>query len=127
MSGAPGAQADAIIWTRAMNASSIAEYFVEPGRVTLELELGLGDLEVFRNLLPDEVYERLGHAPRPLAERLPDFFQRDFVITTELGDPLPGQLLEIGLQTRIRRDEITGEPHGENPKAWEAWWREEGR
>jgi len=23
--------------------------------------------------------------------------------------------------------EITGEPHGEDPKAWEEWWREEGK
>lgn len=93
-----------------MSARTIAEYFVDRGRIRLELEIGLDDLETFRNLLPDEIYERLGHAPRPLAERLRDFFERDLAISVENGDPLHGQVREIGPRPRVRRDEITGEP-----------------
>ena len=96
-----------------MSARTIAEYFVDRGRIRLKLEIGLDDLETFRNLLPDEIYERLGHAPRPLAERLRDFFERDLAISVENGDPLHGQVREIGPRPRVRRDEITGEPLAE--------------
>ncbi len=93
-----------------MLASTIAEYYVRDGQVTVELEIGLSDLEGFRNLLPDELYEKLGRAPRPLAERLPAFFREDFVIFAEDGEPLPGRVREMGPRDRMRRDEITGEP-----------------
>jgi hypothetical protein len=118
--GARNAAADAIVSTRAMSASTIAEYFIEPGRVRLELEIGLGDLETFRNLLPDEIYERLGHAPRPLAERLGEFFRDDFAISAEQGAPLSGSVREIGPRTRVRRDEISGEPQADEAAEPEA-------
>ena len=103
-------RADAVIRTQAMLASTIVEYYVRDGQVTVELEIGLSDLEGFRNLLPDELYEKLGRAPRPLAERLPAFFREDFVIFAEDGEPLPGRVREMGPRDRVRRDEITGEP-----------------
>jgi hypothetical protein len=103
-------RADAMVRTRAMQASTIAEFFVEEGRVRVELEIGPGDIDAFRNLLPDEVHQRLGHAPRPLAERLHEFFQQDLVIAAEDGRPLPGGPLAIEVRARLRRDEITGEP-----------------
>ena len=79
----PRTSADAIIRTQAMLASTIAEYFVEDGRIYVELEIGLPDLEAFRNLLPDDIYEKLGHAPVPLQQRLSRFFEQDLVI--EIG------------------------------------------
>ncbi len=51
------AVADAIIRTQAMLATTIVEYFVEDRRVYVELEIGLADVEFFRNLLPDDIYE----------------------------------------------------------------------
>ncbi len=63
------AQADAIIVTKAMTASTIAEVYIEDGVIRLELEISVQDLDAFRNLLPDELYERLGHAPQPFPER----------------------------------------------------------
>lgn len=81
-------QADAIIQTRAMLSSSIAEYFVEEESVLLELEIGGLDLGAFRNLLPDEIYEQLGHPPRPLAERLMEFFSEDLILAADGGKPL---------------------------------------
>jgi len=96
--------------SQAMFASTIAEYFVEQDRVRLELEIGLSDLDAFRNLLPDDLHEKLGHAPRPLSERLAEFFEENLVIATEDGTPLPGRPLAIESRTRVRRDEISGEP-----------------
>jgi hypothetical protein len=61
---------DAIMVTKAMTATTIAEVFVEEGSVRVELEIGVPDLETFRDLLPDPIYERLGHEPLPLEERL---------------------------------------------------------
>ena len=110
------AGADAVIRSQAMFASTIAEYFIEAGRIRVELEVGLGDLPAFANLLPDEIYEKLGNPPRPLAERLPEFFRRDLAIVDERGLPLPGRVLDMQPRPRVRRDEITGEPlpTGEN-------------
>jgi hypothetical protein len=102
--------ADAIIRTRAMFASTIAEYYVEEGRIRLELEIGAADLQSFRNLLPDEIYQKLGHPPRALTERLAEFYTRDLVIRTDDGKPLIGRIVEMAPRPRIQRDEVTGEP-----------------
>jgi hypothetical protein len=104
---APG---DAIIRPQAMLASTIAEIFIEEDRIRVELEIGLGDLAVFRNLLPDEIYEGMGNPPHPLQERVPQFFQNDLAIIGGDDSPLEGRIVEIGPRARIRRDEISAEP-----------------
>ncbi len=103
-------QADAIVWSRAMFASTIAEFYVADDGITLELEIGLNDLNGFANLQPDEIYERLGHAPKPWVERLELFFTEDLIIADADGVPLPGRILEMGAEPRVQRDPITGEP-----------------
>ncbi len=104
------ARSDAMVRTQAMSATTIAEFFVEDDRVRAELEIGLADLEAFRNLLPDELYEKLGHPRRPWAERVPEFFREDLVLAVEEGAPLPGRVVAIAARPRVRRDEISGEP-----------------
>jgi hypothetical protein len=104
------ASGDALVRTQAMSATTIAEYFIERDHIRLELEIGLADLDSFRNLVPDPIYEELGHPERPLAERLEDFFEHDLVIRAEDGDPLSGRIVSMGPRPRIRRDEISGEP-----------------
>jgi len=108
--GSGNAYADAVIRTQAMLASTIAEYYVSEAELAVEIEIGLADLETFRNLMPDEIYEKLGHPAQSLAERLPTFFQEDFVILAADGGALPGRVTEMGPKDRVRRDEITGEP-----------------
>ena len=63
------ASGDAIMRTQAMSATTIAEYFIERDHIRLELEIGLDDLEGFGNLVPDPIYERLGHEQRPHGTR----------------------------------------------------------
>ncbi len=106
---ATSASGDAVMRTQAMSATTIAEYFIEADHIRLELEIGLDDLNAFRNLVPDEIYERLGHENRPFAERLEDFFGHDLVIRADGGDPLPGRIVSMEPRPRIRRDEISGE------------------
>ncbi|RLA55747.1 MAG: hypothetical protein DRQ98_04280 [Gammaproteobacteria bacterium] len=102
------ASADALITNQSMFATPIAEYFIGQDQIRVELEIGIQDLPAFRNLIPDEIYEKMGHAPRPYAERLAEFFDKDLVIATQEG-ALDGRLLEVGPRTRVRRDPISGE------------------
>ena len=91
-------------------ASTIAEFFVDEHGIRVELEIGAADLNAFRNLLPDALYEKLGDQKRPLAERLPNFFENDLVIHAGTGDSLSGQLVQMEVRRRLVRDEVTGEP-----------------
>jgi hypothetical protein len=104
-----GAVADDPIVTRAMTASTIVEMFLEEGELRVELEIGLRDLQAFGNLLPDELHQRLGNEPEPLAERLLRFFREDWVLRVEGGAPVPGRVAEILGRRRLLRDLITGE------------------
>ena len=101
---------DAIVITKAMTASTIAEVFIGESGIRVELEIGGRDLDGFRNLMPDEVYQRMGHESRPWGERLDEFFAEDLVIRADGGSPLPGRLVEIEPRERVPRDEITGDP-----------------
>jgi hypothetical protein len=101
---------DALVTTKAMTASTIAEVFVEDDEVRLELEIGVSDLAAFPGLLPDPLYERLGHEPQPLAQRLPRFFSQDFVIRPDGRTPLVGRIEEMRARPRVQRDQVTGEP-----------------
>ncbi len=55
-------RSDALVVTMAMNATTIAEFFVEEEGVTVDLEIGVADLMGFADLLPDEIYEVLMRA-----------------------------------------------------------------
>ncbi len=56
---------DALVITKAMTASTIVEIWVKEGSITVELEIGVQDLQGFRNLVPDGIYKRLGHEAMP--------------------------------------------------------------
>ena len=56
-------QGDALVVTRAMTASTVAEIFIDEDAVRVELEIGVTDLEAFVNLVPDELLERMGRDP----------------------------------------------------------------
>ncbi len=102
--------ADAIMRSQAMSATTIAEFFIEDNRVVVELEIGLADLRAFRNLLPDDVYERMGYAPAPLPQRLRTFITENLVILNHDGLALAARVLAIGPGERVRRDKVSGEP-----------------
>ena len=104
------AVADAIVVTRAMTATTIAEIFIEKDSVAIELEIGIPDLDGFRNLMPDPIYERLGHEPEPLVGRIPRFFREDLILRSGGGPPIEGTIEELAARPRVLRDEITGEP-----------------
>jgi hypothetical protein len=103
------ARADAVIQNQAMRASTIAEFFIEEERVVAELEIGVSDLEAFRLLMPNEIYERLGNPPRPWPERLESFFAEAFPIVPVENAPLRGRVVALESRPRLHRDPISGE------------------
>ena len=103
------ALADAIVVTRAMKASTIAEVFIGEDSIRVELEIGYDDIDAFRNLAPDPVYEQLGYDPEPLATRISRFPLEDWVMLAD-GVPLIGAVTAMRLRPRLERDEITGAP-----------------
>ncbi|MGI9341986.1 MAG: hypothetical protein ACR2QV_04010 [Gammaproteobacteria bacterium] len=103
-------RADAIVRSQAMFADTIAEIYAEEDAVIVDLEIGLGDLPAFRNLMPDAIYAEMGYEPEPLADRLARFFHDDLLVLPDAGDPLSGGIAAIGPETRVQRDPITGEP-----------------
>jgi len=80
---------DALVITRAMLASTIAEIWVEQDSVVVEFEIGPGDVRAFRNLLPDEFFARLGYESEPWIDRLLRFVEKDFVVRADDGPPSP--------------------------------------
>jgi len=102
------ALADAVIVNSAMFANTIAEYFVEEDEVRIELEIGEGDISVFRNLLPDALYAAMGFGDAPLEDRLRLFLERDMPVFAD-GQQLPAMIRDIEPGTRPLRDPITGE------------------
>ena len=53
----------------------------------LEFEIGQDDIKAFRNLLPDELFERLGYAPEPWIDRLLKFVGEEFTVRADDGRP----------------------------------------
>ena len=107
--------ADAIVATKAMKASTIAEIFIEDTVIRLELEIATGDLPAFRNILPDKLYQKLLEKEDQLTERARRFVREDFLLKNESGKPLTGSLLHSKIRARIIRDEVTGEPLAQQP------------
>ena len=66
------------------------EVFIETNAVLVELEIGINDLDGFKNLLPSELLSKMGVEAEPLAERLPRFFLEDLTIRLDDGPPLKG-------------------------------------
>jgi len=102
------ANGDAFIMTKAMSASTIAEIFIQDNEVRVELEIGLNDIQAFKNLLPDEVYQKLTDDHEPYQARINTFFQQDFTISAN-DKRLLGKVIRIGPRDRIKRDLITGD------------------
>ena len=104
------ARADAIMVTRAMTASTIAEIFITADSIRVELEIGVDDLIGFRNLMPDPIYERMGYDPESYPQRLDRFMSEDWTITADGGRRLEGRVESLLVRRRLGRDEVTGEP-----------------
>jgi hypothetical protein len=96
------AKADWINLTGAETAPNIAEIYVLDDHVKLALEVYVGDLETFEELIPDE-WIRDSKMERPaLAERLRVFASEKFQFVTDSGEKLMVKLQLV--EPRLRKD-----------------------
>ena len=93
------ASADAVMVTRAMAATTILEARIEPGMLTVELEIGGTDTEAFGPLI--EAASSGLPVPTPEDSGISLFAD---------GARLDGRIESRTLRTRVERDEISGEP-----------------
>lgn len=110
----PAALADALVVTRAMSATTIAEFYLEDGSISLHLEIGAADLEVFSGILPDEIYTKVTGQSEPLSSRLQKFQEKGLTLKAD-GVLLIGTLDHLEVRRRVVRDVITGEPLAVQP------------
>jgi len=101
---APGAaKADWLNLTGAETAPNIAEIYVLDDRVRLVLEIYVGDLDDFSDLVPDD-WLKDGSEDRPtLEERMRRFSTAQFQFVTETGEKLQGRLEIAEPRTRVDR------------------------
>ena len=96
------ANADWINLTGAETSPNIAEIYVLDDQVKLVLEVYIGDLDKFQELVPDEWLKDVA-AERPGAEaRIKQFAETSFQFVTESGEKLPAQLQLV--EPRERKD-----------------------
>ena len=100
----PGpAGADAIVVTKAASSTTILEIFVEKDHVRMDLEIGIRDVAAFADLLPDELYQKLGRPPVSWPDRVERFGREGLSVKAD-GAPLPLRLEKFESRPRLRRD-----------------------
>ena len=99
---APSALADWINLTGAQSAPNIAEIYVQDDHVRLVLEIYVGDLDKFIDLLPDDFLKAAGVEPPPLKERMKRFSSETFQFVTDTEKNLQAELKLI--EPRMRKD-----------------------
>jgi hypothetical protein len=102
--------ADALMINKAMQASSIAEFYIDEQGVTVKLEIGANSLEDFKSLFPDQIYQEMGFGELKLADRLNHFFSEELVLMDKTGQKLTGRLLAMAPSTKVLRNPINGTP-----------------
>jgi hypothetical protein len=98
-----GARADWINLTGAETAPNIAEIYVLDDRVKLVLEVYVGDLDVFADLVPDDWLKDSSQGRPGLEERMRRFSAEQFQFVTETGEKLKGRLETAEPRLRVDR------------------------
>ncbi len=99
------ARADWINLTGAETAPNIAEITVFDDRVEVALEVYVGDLKIFEELIPDDWVAHLGVKRPPLPERLAHFSDKGLRFATNTGRVLQAQLRLA--EPRMRKDRFS--------------------
>jgi hypothetical protein len=85
-------EADWVNFTGAENALNIAEIYINDDHVKLILEVYVGNLEVFEELVPDDFFSKPILRRPPTAERLKNFSEKTFQIKTDNGKNIQARL-----------------------------------
>ena len=97
------ATADWINLTGSETASNIAEIYVMDDHVRLVLEVYVGDLEVFAELVPDDWLNDKPVSRPDEATRLRRFAEERFQFITDSGEKLPAEVLLVEPRERVDR------------------------
>ncbi len=103
-SGSP-ARADWMNLSGAETAPNIAEIVIEDNQVRVDLEVYIGDLEAFRDLIPDDWLQGTAVARPAPEERLRRFASQTMQFTTETGETLPAELRLV--EPRLRKERFS--------------------
>jgi hypothetical protein len=98
-----GARADWINLTGAQSAPNIAEIHVNDDHVRIVLEIYVGDLDKFVDLLPDAWIRRLGMEPVPIKERMQRFSTEILQIIADDDTQLQAERTMAEPRMRIER------------------------
>jgi hypothetical protein len=99
------AKADWINLTGAETAANIAEITVFDDRVEVALEVYVGDLEVFKDLVPDDLLKDMQVERPPQEERLARFSDQGLRFVTDSGETLRAELRLA--EPRLRKDRFS--------------------
>ncbi len=100
--GAVVGRADWINLTGAETSPNIAEIYVLDDHVKLVLEIYIGDLETFEDLVPDDWLKDVDPNRPNVTERLREFSASTFQFVTERGEQLQAHLQLV--EPRMRKD-----------------------
>ena len=102
---APAAYGDWINLTGAETAPNIAEITILDDRVEVALEIYVGDLKSFRELIPDDLLKDQQVERPPLEERLSRLSDRGLRFVTDTGKTLQAELRLA--EPRLRKDRFS--------------------
>ncbi|NNJ97948.1 MAG: hypothetical protein HKP12_12410 [Gammaproteobacteria bacterium] len=97
------AQADWINLTGAETSPNIAEIYVMDDHVKVKLEVYVGDLQTFEQLIPDDWIEDQETKRAPLEERLRNFANNRLKFIIDDGTVLPADLVLVEPRMRVDR------------------------
>ena len=97
------ARSDWVNLTGAEIAPNIAEIYVLDSQVKLVLEIYVGNLDAFDELIPDDWLKDSSISRPPVEERLQQFATEKFQFVTGTGEKLPANLLLAEPRLRIDR------------------------
>ncbi len=100
--GASAGRTDWINLTGAETSSNIAEIYVLDDHVKLVLEIYIGDLETFEDLVPDAWLKDVDPNRPNVTERMREFSSRTLQFVTERGEQLQARLQLV--EPRLRKD-----------------------
>ncbi|MCK5431579.1 MAG: hypothetical protein KAJ03_02485, partial [Gammaproteobacteria bacterium] len=97
------ARSDWVNLTGAETSPNIAEIYVLDDHVKLVLEIYVGNLDVFDELIPDVWLKDSSINRSPIEERLQKFATNKFQFITDTGEKLPAKLILVEPRLRIDR------------------------
>lgn len=95
--------ADWVNLTGSENSRNIAEINVEEDHVKIKLEIFVGDLESFAELIPDDFFPQPIPGRPPPDERLRDFSEQTFQVFADTYTKLPVRLDLVEPRMRVQR------------------------